>query len=372
MPGAALRLGLLGVSAALLAVACWRLPDGGSGVVLRGAPQQTLEQLDGGLWASLDNSVPLKASASEVDIGGRVIQTHSARRARSAAGQIDGGQFLSDAVRRDPNHLGIYGGMYWGQETAKPAARGARDGDKWLRAPARGQRGAGGRESDAQVGGIIHALEHQKSPPPPEWWVRKRQEWLRKQRLKQAKKALTKHLIKINPDFTGTPLDHARDTRYLRGPALSGLQPVSLHAKPNKAHVNARSAARHLAARRPPSNIMILPGKHLVHPHSAGTAETWKDQHATAAPAPRMHAASSPRETTVEEALKRAEAIRHKADTHLSKHDRDQAAALEKTAASLRKLAGAMSAKGFEASPDKLATIAKQVCPLKCYQSHAP
>ena len=344
--------------------------------VAPGAGQQRLEQLDGGFWSSLDNSVPLKSAASEVDIGGRVLPMHQARRARPVAGQIDGGQFLSDSVRRDPNHLGIYGGMYWGQQTAPKKARGRRSGDKWLRAPARGQRGAHGRDSDAEVGGIIHALEHQKSPAPPEWWVRKRQEWLRKQRLKEAKEAITKHLIKINPDFTGTPLDHARDMGYAHGPALSGLRPVSLHANPRKSKAPAKLAARHgRKTHSPASDILILPGKHLVHPRSAAALDLANEKRAAApagaeagteAEAEAEAHTASPRETTVKEALDRAEAIRHTADKRLSKHDRDQAAALEKTAASLRKLASAMSGKRFDATPNKLATIAKQVSPQRC------
>ena len=247
-----------------------------------------LQQLwGGGLWASLDNTVPLKAAAREVDIGGRVVPTHAAQHARPVPGQFNGGQFLSDTVRRDPNHLGIYGGMYWGQATApKPRARArgqVRQGDTWLRAPARGQRGAGGQASDAQVGGIIKALEHQKSPPPPEWWVRKREEWLQKQRIAAAKKALTKHLIKINPDFTGSPLGgDTRDALYARGPALSGLRQVrhnkehkkqrakhGWQAAPNRHHSRpaASHALRHSGAPHPTSDITILPDKHWVHPH---------------------------------------------------------------------------------------------------------
>ena len=219
-----------------------------------GGSSALLQQLwGGGLWASLDNSVPLKAAAREVDIGGSVVRTHLARRARPVPGQIDGGQFLSDTVRQDPHHLGIYGGMYWGQDTApKPEARArglVRQGDKWLRAPARGQRGAGGKASDAQVGGIIKALEQQKSPPPPEWWVRKREEWLQKQRVAAAKKALTKHLIRINPDFTGTPMDAKRDALYARGPALSGLRSIPSHKEQRGAH------GRHAAPKRPPPGV---------------------------------------------------------------------------------------------------------------------
>ncbi len=46
----------------------------------------------------------------------------------------------------------------------------------------------------------------------------------------------------------------------------------------------------------------------------------------------------APRKSTVEKALARAEAIRHKADKRLSRKDRAQAEALEKTAASLSTL----------------------------------
>jgi len=293
------------------------------------ARQQVLQQLDsGGFWSSLDNSVPLRKAAKEVDIGGRVVQMHQARRARPVPGQLNGGQFLSDTVRDDPNHLGVYGGMYWGQDTAPKhmsrQARGlVRRGDKWLRSPPRGQRG--GR--DAQVGGIIKALEHQASPPPPAWWLRKRQEWVQKQRIAAAKKALTKHLIKINPDFTGKQLESKREAQYHHGPALGGLRPVSLH-KMLQTNPHAQSATRVRAlphAAHSASNILILPGKHLVHPHSAAAQDLDKE----------ARLATSPRESTVEKALARAEAIRHKADTHLSEHDRAQAQALEKTAVRL-------------------------------------
>lgn len=327
--------------------------------------QQVLEKLDGGLWASLDNTVPLKAAAKEVDIGGHVVQMHQTHRARPAAGQLDGGQFLSDKVRRDPNHLGIYGGMYWGQDTAPKSksrrARGlVRRGDKWLHAPARGQRGVSGQASDAQVGGIIKALEHQSSPPPPEWWVRKRQEWLEKQRIAAAKKAITKHLIKINPDFTGRPLKARRDARYERGPALSGLRRVKSNTADKSplphAHAKAHANARPHAARS--SDILILPGKHFVHHNEQDKEGPTRTQTHRAA---YTSAAASPRESTVEKALARAEAIRHNADKHLSKHDRAQAEALEHTAASLRSLARAMSGAQFQSNPDKLANIAKQL-----------
>ena len=148
-----------------------------------------------------------------------------------------------------------------------------RQGDKWLRAPARGQRGAGGKASDAQVGGIIKALEQQKSPPPPEWWVRKREEWLQKQRVAAAKKALTKHLIRINPDFTGTPMDAKRDALYARGPALSGLRSIPSHKEQRGAHGRHAAPKRRSARAAAPAHahaspdIVILPGKHLVHPH---------------------------------------------------------------------------------------------------------
>jgi len=321
------------------------------------SPQNVLQQLDsGGFWSSLDDTVPLKSAGKEVDIGGRVVPTNQARRARRAVpGQLNGGQFLSDTVRDDPKHMGIYGGMYWGQETAPKArtrrAKGlVRRGDTWLRAPARGQRGAG----DAQVGGIIKALEHQTSPPPPEWWVRKRQEWVHKQRIAAAKQAITKHLIKINPDFTGRPLESRREAHYRRGPALGGLRQVSLHKIPSKPHAKSaarpRSPAPHAVAHSA-SSILILPGKHLVHPHSAEAQDLGNE----------AQMAGSPRESTVEKALARAEAIRHKADMHLSNHDRAQALALEKTAASLRTLAEAMSGKNFQATPNKLASIAKQL-----------
>ena len=267
----AAAVGLAG--AAVLVVCCASALGRGAG-----GSSALLQQLwGGGLWASLDNSVPLKAAAREVDIGGSVVRTHLARRARPVPGQIDGGQFLSDTVRQDPHHLGIYGGMYWGQDTApKPEARArglVRQGDKWLRAPARGQRGAGGKASDAQVGGIIKALEQQKSPPPPEWWVRKREEWLQKQHVAAAKKALTKHLIRINPDFTGTPMDAKRDALYARGPALSGLRSIPSHKEQRGAHGRHATPKRRSARAAAPAHahaspdIVILPGKHLVHPH---------------------------------------------------------------------------------------------------------
>jgi len=303
------------------------------------ARQQVLQQLEsGGFWSSLDNSVPLRKAAKEVDIGGREVRMHQARRARPVLGQLNGGQFLSDMVRDDPNHLGVYGGMYWGQDTAPKhlsrQARGlVRRGDKWLRSPPRGQRG--GR--DAQVGGIIKALEHQASPPPPAWWLRKRQEWVQKQRIAAAKKALTKHLIQINPDFTGKQLESKREAQYHHGPALGGLRPVSLHKMP-QSNPHAQSATRVRAlphAARSASNILILPGKHLVHLHSAAAQDLDKEAQLATSEAHMATHATSPRESTVEKALARAEAIRHKADTHLSEHDRAQAQALEKTAVRL-------------------------------------
>lgn len=239
----------------------------------QGTPQQRLQELDllGELGGWLDNTVPLKAASGEANIVGSEIPVHQLHRARSISGQLNGGQFLSDSVIRDPNHLGIYGGMYWGQKTAtKPKSRRARGlvrrGDKWLRVPAAGQRGA----SDAEVGGIIKALEHQKSPPPPEWWVHKRQEWLQKQRIAAEHKAITKHLIKINPDFTGRSLDAEKSARYAQGPALRGLRPVSLHKMPQaKPHVHRNFA--NLRDKRH-SNILIMPGKHLVHPKHLSAA----------------------------------------------------------------------------------------------------
>jgi hypothetical protein len=120
------------------------------------------------------------------------------------------------------------------------------------------------------VGGIIKALEHQKSPPPPEWWVHKRQEWLQKQRIAAEHKAITKHLIKINPDFTGRSLDAEKSARYAQGPALRGLRPVSLHKMPQaKPHVHRNFA--NLRDKRH-SNILIMPGKHLVHPKHLSAA----------------------------------------------------------------------------------------------------
>lgn len=239
----------------------------------QGTPQQRLQELDllGELGGWLDNTVPLKAASGEANIVGSQIPVHQLHRARSISGQLNGGQFLSDSVIRDPNHLGIYGGMYWGQKTAaKPKSRRARGlvrrGDKWLRVPAAGQRGA----SDAEVGGIIKALEHQKSPPPPEWWVHKRQEWLQKQRIAAEHKAITKHLIKINPDFTGRSLDAEKSARYAQGPALRGLRPVSLHKMPQaKPHLHRNFA--NLRDKRH-SNILIMPGKHLVHPKHLSAA----------------------------------------------------------------------------------------------------
>jgi hypothetical protein len=268
-------------------------------------PPQQLQDLSGELWASLDNSVPLKSAANVVDIGGSVVSTLRAHEARPA-GLFTGGAFLADAVRSDPNHAGVYGGMYWGQDTvpklpARQARGRGREGDKWLREPAHGQRAQGSS-------GIIKALEHQASPAPPAWWIRKRQEWLQKRRLAHIKKALTKHLVRINPDYTGRLLSPTPALR-MRGPALSDLQSVPMRDVPQKRHKNsaARSKAGAHTTRHPrvvaaakkahtkTTDIVILPGKRVAEPkagHSGGKF--------------------LPKASTVKKAIARAEAIRQK------------------------------------------------------------
>ena len=347
----------------------------GTLVLVASARRGTPAALEGGLWASLDNTVPARSASTEVDIGGREWAAQVAHTARPPAGQFTGGQFLADTVHRQPKHLGVWGGMYWGHAAVPPPAshaasagahaRGRDSGGRWLRAPARGQRG--GRASDAAVGGIVEALEHQPDPAPPAWWLRKRKQWLRQQRLAAAKKELTKHLVKINPAFSRSPLaapppHGAREP----GPALPGLVHVSMH----KGHVMVRaSQPRPPAAAKAVQREPVPPSQRQDKPAASRAAK-----------------GAGPSPSTLRRALENAERAAGKGREPLRAHgargragqrharaaaaahsvpgtdgDSEQVAALDKTSTSLKTLAAAMTRRSFTATPEKLAAIAKSL-----------
>ena len=360
----------------------------GALVLVASARRGTPAALEGGLWASLDNTVPAHSASTEVDIGGREWAAQVAHTARPPAGQFTGGQFLADTVHRQPKHLGVWGGMYWGHAAVPPpashaasagAARGRDSGGRWLRAPARGQRG--GRASDAAVGGIVEALEHQPDPAPPAWWLRKRKQWLRQQRLAAAKKELTKHLVRINPDFSRSPLA-APQPRGARepGPALPGLVHVSMPS----GHVGVRASQP-----RPPAAAKAVKREPAPAPQR-------QDKPAASRAAKGAAKGAGPSLSTLRRALDNAERAagkgkreplpahgaprarrgargragqRHaRAAAAAAAHsvpgtdgDSGQVAALDKTSASLKTLAAAMTRRSFTATPEKLAAIAKSL-----------